>query len=183
MRTFNSALTPLKYPLAKFTGRFGVILDRDGTINFDRGYTHKIEDLAFLPMLFESLTQLANLGAEFFIASNQSGIGRRYFSKPDMENFNERIVSEFVKKGLKICAIYVCPHLPSTDEACLCRKPLPGLLNAISRDYGLGAENTWMVGNTASDVSAGLSAGMNSFMIKSTTDWDLLVNAIRESLV
>ena len=119
--------------------RAAVFLDRDGTINMDKDFVCRIEDFEFLPGAIEGLKLLQDAGYLLIIITNQSGIARGYYTEADFHKLNDWMLTELQEHyGVKIDAVYYCPHLPSTDElvapelkkyrvSCTCRKPQIGL--------------------------------------------------------
>jgi D,D-heptose 1,7-bisphosphate phosphatase len=186
MEMFEENLQILKYRFVDFTGKFAVILDRDGTLNHDLGYTHKVQDLEILPGVKKSLQALANLGAQFFIASNQSGLGRGYYTIKDMEIFNLTLLELIQEQGIVFCGLYVCPHEPFQNSrvgfSCSCRKPESGLIENLIEDFRLESEKTIMVGNSESDVAAAKAASVKGLLVSSAADWLKVVKYAEDSL-
>lgn len=139
-----------------------LILDRDSTIIEDLVYAWKKEDLHFIPGALDSLKFAAESNFSVALATNQSGLGRGYFSFEDYREFSNLLVDEVTKNGGRIDFIATCPHLPSDD--CACRKPKPGLINAILEKFRVPKSQTLLMGNAETDVQAGQSAGVASFM-------------------
>ncbi len=140
-----------------------VLLDRDGTINVDHGYLHDTELLEFLPGATEALSLLSAAGFKLIIITNQSGIGRGYFSEEQYREFNEALVSRLKIEGIEITATYMCPHSP-TDN-CHCRKPYPYMaLQAIEQEE-IDPTHSYMFGDKGSDVECGEAAGLTSRLI------------------
>jgi len=136
-----------------------IFLDRDGIINIDKAYVVKIEDFEFFPHIFEVLAYLQHLNYKLIIVTNQSGISRGFYSEKDFETLTEWMVKQFTKKGIKIEAIYHCPHKP--EDHCLCRKPSPKMLKEAMKDYDIDPQKSWMIGDKPSDIEAGLNAGIS----------------------
>jgi D-glycero-D-manno-heptose 1,7-bisphosphate phosphatase len=139
-----------------------IILDRDGTLNEDPGYVHKVEDFKLLPGVIEGLKLLKD-DYIFFIVSNQSGIGRGYYEEKDFWNFTNHLISELEENGIHIEKTFFCPHHPDVD--CDCRKPNTQFIDEILFEYDLLIEKSWMVGDHPSDVEFGLNAGMNTILL------------------
>jgi D-glycero-D-manno-heptose 1,7-bisphosphate phosphatase len=142
-----------------------VILDRDETIIEDLGYTHKIHELNFLPGALEAI-QLANsLHAKVAIATNQSGVGRQYFSLHEMETFHNFMVKEILRlTGVEVSAIASCTHAP--EDGCGCRKPKPGLIDLICSNLEASKSETIFFGNSITDLQAGKDAGVETYMAR-----------------
>jgi len=134
-----------------------VLLDRDGTLTRDAGYTYRVEDYALLPGVAEGLAQLGAAGFRFAIVTNQSGIGRGYFARPDFDAFQRHLSQDLARRGIEIAASFVCPHRP--DEGCPCRKPAPGLLFQARDALGVDLASSFMLGDSVRDVLAGRRAG------------------------
>ena len=145
-----------------------VIFDRDGTLNYDLGYTHKPEDLKWLPGALETLKYLKERSVLVVVATNQSGISRGLFSKSDVDNFHSKMEQEAIENFGKIDRFYICPHAPNlTGQAiCNCRKPNPGMLFSVLSDYNLKVEDILFVGNSPTDLLAAKAANIDFFMIR-----------------
>jgi D-glycero-D-manno-heptose 1,7-bisphosphate phosphatase len=128
-----------------------VVFDRDGTLVEDAGQHNDPNRLVFRPGVIETITLLNTLGYGIAVASNQSGLESEKFTLSILANFNEEMKRQVSKNcAAKIHLIALCPHLPISN--CDCRKPKPGLLNAIE-EAGLGKVKLF-VGNTDSDQYA-----------------------------
>src|SRR3989338_6720258 len=117
-----------------------VFLDRDGVITEDLGYVHKIEDFNLVANAVEGLKLLKEFKLIFI--TNQSGIGRGYFKFEDFLDYNNRVVEELKKHGIKIEKTYVCPHAPY--ENCECRKPSAKLIKDAAKDFGIDLNKSFM---------------------------------------
>jgi len=133
-----------------------LFLDRDGIINVDSGYVHKKEDFVFVDGLFDLLKLYQDDGYKLIVVTNQSGIGRGYYSETDYMNITEYMVNELLKEDIKIQAVYHCPHTP--DDKCSCRKPRSGMFMAAQKDHKLDMKNSIMIGDKVSDMVAAKSA-------------------------
>lgn len=134
-----------------------VFLDRDGTTIFDEGYTSVPAKVALILGVANSLQKLANAGFVLVIVTNQSGIGRGYFTEKDMHRVNNRMLQLLKKEDVFIDAIYFCPHKP--EDLCECRKPKPGLLLKAAQDLNIDLSSSVMIGDKISDLEAGINAG------------------------
>jgi histidinol-phosphate phosphatase family protein len=140
-----------------------VFLDRDGVINEDTGYPHKAEDLVILPGVPEALQRLRKMGFLLFFVTNQSGIGRGYYSLADFECFNAEIIECLEKQRVTIQETYLCPHRP--DEACACRKPGIANLKKAEQDYAVSLPESYVIGDRQSDIDLGRNAGCYSIYV------------------
>src|SRR5215469_8341410 len=146
------------------TGR-GLILDRDGVVNEDRGYLYRIEECRFVDGIFELAADFAARGFAIVIASNQSGIGRGYYTEADFERLMAWMKGEFARRGVTIAGVYHCPDHPTEGvgryrRANPWRKPGPGMLLQAARDLDLDLGGSWTVGDQMSDIEAGRAAGV-----------------------
>ena len=133
-----------------------VFLDRDGIINQDRSYVYKIEDFSFCEGIFDALRHFQTLGYKLIIVTNQSGIGRGYYTENDFEILSRWMCDRFLNEGICIDAVYHCPHSP--DAGCLCRKPLTKLFDEAIKKFDIDATHSWMIGDKQSDIDAGHNA-------------------------
>jgi len=138
-----------------------IFLDRDGVIVEDTGYPYKIEDFKLIPNALEGL-KLLN-GHKLIFITNQSGIGRGYFTLRDFENFNIHLLNILKKNNIKIEKIYWCPHKP--DDNCECRKPKIKLLKDAEEELGIDLKNSFMIGDRKSDIKMGMNAGCRTILV------------------
>lgn len=148
-----------------------IFLDRDGVINVEKDYAHKIEDFEFLPGVFEAVKSFNEKGYIAVVVTNQSGIGRGYYTGEDFRKLTAYMEKEFEKNGGKIAAVYHCPHGP--QDGCDCRKPEPGMLLAAKDDFGIDMASSWMIGDKEGDIEAALAAGItNTVLVRSGHEID-----------
>lgn len=146
------------------TGRRFVMLDRDGTINVEREYLGDPDGVTLLPGAAEGLRRMARAGLRFVILSNQSAIGRGYFTRRDAEAVNQRLVDLLRQEDVRIDGIYMCPHAP--DDACRCRKPAPGLVEDAAREIGFDPHDSFMIGDKAIDMALGRRVGATTILVR-----------------
>jgi D-glycero-D-manno-heptose 1,7-bisphosphate phosphatase len=140
--------------------RRAAFIDRDGTINVqppEHEYLGGVRDLEILPGAMEGMNALADCGFALVIASNQRGVGRGLISMDDVNAIDAEIRRLAAKAGAEIAGSYYCPHL--NDDDCDCRKPKPGLLLRAAEEMALDLAASWMVGDSATDIQAGVAAG------------------------
>ncbi len=135
-----------------------ILLDRDGTIVFDKHYQHDPDELELLENAMQGLQRLAAAGMRFFVLTNQSGIGRGYFAESDLAACTERLDGMLAASGVHIVDTVFCPHAP--DTACHCRKPETGMWETLRERHGLLPEESVMIGDKVADVQLGLNAGL-----------------------
>lgn len=135
-----------------------LFLDRDGVINHDDGYVHRIEDVHYVHGVFDLCRRFYETGHALIVVTNQSGIGRGHFDVQDFERLMMAMRRAFEAAHCPLTAVYHCPHHP--DAGCICRKPQPHMLLEAAATYDLDLQRSVMVGDKASDVQAGLAAGV-----------------------
>jgi D-glycero-D-manno-heptose 1,7-bisphosphate phosphatase len=141
------------------SGRFkAVFLDRDGTLTVDTGYPSKPEQVQLLDGVKEGLVSLRSAGFKLVIVTNQSGIGRGFFTETDFLAVQSRLETLLGKN--QISATYFCPDHP--ENASDRRKPAPGMLFEAAQDLDLSLGDSFMIGDKESDIEAGLKAGVKA---------------------
>jgi D-glycero-D-manno-heptose 1,7-bisphosphate phosphatase len=145
--------------------RRAAFLDRDGVINVDPGYVHRIEDFHFVPGTIEACGELARRGWLLVVATNQSGIGRGLYTEQDFHTLTAWMRRRFEESGAPLAGVYFCPHHP-TDALdgfriqCECRKPAPGMLLAAARELSLDLAQSILFGDKCEDLQAAHAAGI-----------------------
>jgi D-glycero-D-manno-heptose 1,7-bisphosphate phosphatase len=135
-------------------------LDRDGVINRDTGYVHLWEDFELMPGAIEGLRKLSDLGFTIIVVTNQSGIGRGYYSVETFHKLMQRFKAVCADAGIEL-HYFFCPHVPFKDvQPCACRKPLPGMLLRARDELGIDLVSSLMVGDQVTDMVAALAAGI-----------------------
>lgn len=150
--------------------RRAVFLDRDGTINIEKDYLHKIEDFEFIPGAPEAIKRLKDAGFLVIVVSNQSGVGRGYFDEQAVERLHRYLQSELAGHNTLIDAFYFCPHHPEKGIGnykivCDCRKGAPGMLLQAAIDYNIDLSRSFMVGDKLADIEAAENAGCQPILI------------------
>src|SRR5215475_6360843 len=141
-------------------------LDRDGTIIEDRNYISRPEEVVILPGAVAALEKLQKAGLKLFIVSNQSGVGRGYFSIADVQKVNEHICQEFGRKGVKFEKIYIAPEAP--DVPSRGRKPSPQFLFDARDEFGIDLAQSYMIGDKSIDLQCGWNAGVKKCVLVRT---------------
>lgn len=134
-----------------------VLLDRDGTIIVDKHYLADPAGVELLPGAVEGLRLLVRAGVRLFVVTNQSGIGRGYFSEAEYHSCRAALEKMLRAEKIPIADSIHCPHDP--EEECFCRKPSPGMWRTLAVRHGLDASMTAMVGDKLEDVAFGRRAG------------------------
>jgi len=145
--------------------RPSILLDRDGTIIAERHYLSDPNQVALERNAAAGLRALiAETGYPLVVVSNQSGIGRGYFTIADADRVNERVGDLLASEGVTISGWYMCPHAP--DEPCQCRKPLPGLAKMAAQDLGLDLARSVVIGDKRSDVEFAVNIGARGILLR-----------------
>ena len=144
-------------------GYRAVFLDRDGTIMEDSNYVGDVERVLVIPGAPAALKRLQEAGYKLFIITNQSGVGRGYFTHEAVEAIHSHLDKYFGQTGVKFDRYYVCPHHP--EDNCDCRKPKPKFLLDAAREYGLDLSRSFMIGDRTSDLQAGINAGVPTILV------------------
>jgi len=153
-----------------------LFLDRDGVINFDYGYVHKIINFDFRPEIFEICKVALDRKYKIIIVTNQSGIGRKLYSENDFHSLNKFMISEFKKKFITISGIYHCPYHPTEGKGKYLkdsydRKPNPGMILKASRDLDINLNYSIMIGDKDSDYEAARRANLKKYIDAKDKKW------------
>ena len=145
--------------------RPAAFLDRDGTLNEDSGYTHRPEDLRWLPEARETIKVLNDLGYLVIVVTNQSGVARGLYREEDVLALHCWMNKDLRSVGAHVDAFYYCPHHPSKGvgeyrRECYCRKPKPGLILSAAQEWSIDMGRSLAVGDKESDREAYRSAGV-----------------------
>ena len=147
-----------------------IFLDRDGTINVEKDYIYKSEDLVFEEGTIEALKTFKNLGYILIVVSNQSGIARGYFTEEDLNIFNNNMNEILKKNGIEITEFYCCPHHPDGigeyKKVCECRKPNNKMIEDAIKKYNIDREKSYMIGDKTSDIGAGIKSNLKTVLVK-----------------
>ena len=140
-----------------------IFLDRDGVIIYDKDFIIEPSDMEFFP---ETVKALKAIPSDYLkiVVSNQSGVGRGYFTIEQLNLFNDNFLAELKKNGVFIDKLYYCPHSP--DDNCNCRKPKPGMFEQARQRFGIDFSKSWMIGDKSSDILAGKNIGARTILVK-----------------
>lgn len=141
-----------------------IILDRDGVINEDSpNFIKSADEWHPIAGSLAAIAKLNQVGYTVVIATNQSGIGRGYFTEEALAEMHAKMQKELAKVGGKIDHVYFCPHTP--DDNCDCRKPKTGMFKQIMRDYGIDLQGVINVGDALRDVQVGQIFGCRNILV------------------
>lgn len=138
--------------------RRALFLDRDGVINVDVDYAHSPEQIVFMPGIFDLAREAHAKGELIIIVTNQSGIGRGFYTETQFHALMQWMLARFVQEGCPVAAYYFCPHVP--DAGCECRKPKPGMILQAAKDWNIDLAHSRLIGDRPSDIEAGRAAGI-----------------------
>jgi D-glycero-D-manno-heptose 1,7-bisphosphate phosphatase len=140
-----------------------IILDRDGTLIVERNYLSNPDGVELLDNVAVALRRFQEQGWGRLVVTNQSGIGRGYFSPETVDSIHARMVELLARQGAAIDGIYVCPHTPEDD--CDCRKPKTGLVLKAAADWGFDPSDCVFIGDKACDVDLGRALGGSTILV------------------
>jgi D-glycero-D-manno-heptose 1,7-bisphosphate phosphatase len=149
---------------------FAVIFDRDGVLNEDYGYAYDPDRLVWIPGAMAAIGRVNRAGGLVLVATNQSGIGRGYYSEAQMQAFHEEMRRQLAGTGARIDAIYHCPfHEDAAEERYRQadhpdRKPNPGMILRGLADFDIAPDRALMIGDKDSDMEAARAAGIDGYL-------------------
>ncbi len=157
-----------------------IFLDRDGTINLEKNYLYKIEDFEFLPGVIDALKLLQEAGYLLIIITNQSGIGRGYYTENDFHKLNRWMVATLKEQGVTITDVYYCPHLPDAKiqkyrKDCKCRKPKLGMFMRAIADHDIDLSQSYAIGDKIRDCAICETTDCKGFLIDGDDNKSLTV--------
>jgi D,D-heptose 1,7-bisphosphate phosphatase len=155
--------------------RPAIFLDRDGTLNVERGYLRRPEELELLPGVGTALRSLRRAGFRLVVITNQPVVARGEASEADLALIHRRLEWELGTSGTFVDAIYVCPHHPDRGFpgerahlklVCDCRKPATGLVERASHELQIDVASSWMIGDQTVDIETAHRAGLRSVLVQ-----------------
>ncbi len=140
-----------------------IFLDRDGTLNYDCPYCRNESEIRMYEDIY---TPLEKLSEDYYIiiVTNQSGVGRGYFSLEDMKRMNDKVRREIEFEGGRVDAIYSCPHKP--EDNCACRKPKTGLIDQALKDFDIDLRGSFFIGDDDKDMILAKRMGIKSICVR-----------------
>ena len=160
-----------------------VLLDRDGTIIYNRHYLSDPDDIEFLPGALDGLRRMRDLGLRMVLITNQSGIGRGYFTEERLREIHDRFEAMLADEGVRLDGIYFCPHTPDDDSDC--RKPRTGMVDRAAQELGFDIQDAVMIGDSAADIGLARNLGIPGLFIPGqyTLPDDVTATATVQNLV
>ncbi len=147
--------------------RKAVFLDRDGTINVEKNYLHRISEWEWIPGAIEAIRRLNDAGYLVIVVTNQAGIARGMYKEEDVHRLHNQLDVMLAPLRAHIDAYYYCPHHPDFGEkiSCDCRKPAPGMILQAQKDWNIDLPHSYMVGDKIADIDAARAAGVRPILV------------------
>ncbi|XQF93252.1 D-glycero-beta-D-manno-heptose 1,7-bisphosphate 7-phosphatase [Pseudoalteromonas espejiana] len=155
-----------------------LFLDRDGVVNVDHGYVYQSDKFEFINGVFNTCKKFYDAGYKIIVVTNQSGIGRGYYTEADFLALTQWMKTQFNSHNIEIADVYFCPHhpnkaLPEYLKQCDCRKPAPGMLLQGIKEHNIDPKQSIMVGDKLSDMQAAQKAGITTrVLVRSGQSFD-----------
>jgi D-glycero-D-manno-heptose 1,7-bisphosphate phosphatase len=148
-----------------------VFVDRDGTINVEKGYVHRIEEFEYIPRALDALRLATDHGLSIYIVTNQAGIAKGLYTEEDFMTLTRKMLAQMSALGIRIADVLYCPHHPEGTvaayrKACGCRKPEVGLLEPVIARGDFGADSMALIGDKNSDIEVGRKLGIPSYLVQ-----------------
>ena len=164
-----------------------IFLDRDGVVNKEVRYLYRLSDFEFIDGIFDACLYFQKLEYKIVIITNQSGIARGYYNENDYRKLTEWMLGQFNDNGINILDIFYCPHDP--ESLCECRKPKPGMLIKAKDKYNVSMKDSWMIGDSESDIKAANAAGISKTILvrsghrvdESNSNSKFIIDSIKQS--
>jgi D-glycero-D-manno-heptose 1,7-bisphosphate phosphatase len=142
-----------------------IILDRDGVINHDSAdYIKSADEWIAIDGSIDAIARLHKAGFTVVVATNQAGLAKGKFDLDDLEAMHEKLTRLVEEQGAELSGIFYCPHHP--DDKCKCRKPMPGMVDAIEAEFNISAEGFYFVGDSLRDLQAAVTKGCKPLLVK-----------------
>jgi D-glycero-D-manno-heptose 1,7-bisphosphate phosphatase len=160
----DTAANPMQRP--------ALFLDRDGVLNEDHGYVHRWEDFRWVPGAKEVIGAFNRAGWLVFVVTNQSGIGRGYYTEEAMHALHARMTEDLARSGARVDAIYHCPQHPEAEVEAYRhpdppdRKPNPGMILRALAEWPVDVERSILVGDKPADMEAAVRAGIRGLLFQ-----------------
>jgi D-glycero-D-manno-heptose 1,7-bisphosphate phosphatase len=165
--------------------RPAAFLDRDGVLNVDHGYAHRLDQLEWTEGAPAAVRLLNESGYYVFVATNQSGVARGYYDEPAVDRVHADMQAALRAQGAHVDGFYYCPHhpdgtVPHYAVTCRCRKPGTGLLEQAAQEWPLDLSRSFLIGDKASDLKAAADFGIDGILFDARTE--SLVATVRRRL-
>jgi D-glycero-D-manno-heptose 1,7-bisphosphate phosphatase len=164
--------------------RPALFLDRDGVINIDHGYPHRVEDFDFMPDAADAIKFAHQSGFPIFVVTNQGGIGLGYFDIAAVHRFHTHMCECITAKGGQIMDIAICSHHPKAIDPkmrdCSCRKPKPGMILDLANRHQIDLSRSVMIGDRDTDMAAASAAGCHGILYSGGSLLPIMMEAVKQ---
>lgn len=148
-----------------------VFLDRDGTINVEKNYLYKPEELEFIAGAPEAIRLLNESGYKVVVVTNQAGVARGYYTEEDVKRLHDHMNARLAEFGAHVDAFFYCPHHPEHGVGkykveCDCRKPKIGMFLQAEKLFDIDKSQSWMIGDNIGDIEAGKNYGVRTILVR-----------------
>lgn len=171
---------PGLFTIPRLKSTAAIFLDRDGTLIEEKNYLSRPEQVVIFPGAAEALKRLQSAGFQLFVVSNQSGVGRGYFTLGDVQRVNDHISAAFARSGVSFVKYYLAPEAP--DQPSRGRKPSPQFLLDARDEFGVDLAASYMIGDKLIDLECGWNAGVKASILVRTGYGAELERTAREKL-
>ena len=142
-----------------------IFLDRDGVINQERkDYVKNIEEFVIFENVHDAITLIKNHNFLVILITNQSAVNRKLLTIENLDKIHEKLQNYLKMHNTSFDYVYFCPHMPK--ENCNCRKPKPGLIIQAKNDFKIDLSQSFMIGDSQTDVESAESAGCKGILLK-----------------
>lgn len=155
-----------------------LFLDRDGVINVETNYVHRVEDFVFVDGIFDLCRSAVAVGMAIVVVTNQAGIGRGYYTETQFRALSDWMCERFAEEGISIDGVYYCPYhaehgIGKYKADSFDRKPNPGMILRARDELGLLLEGSILVGDKASDIAAARAANVGRAVLMAPSHIDV----------
>ncbi|HBM16366.1 MAG TPA: D-glycero-beta-D-manno-heptose-1,7-bisphosphate 7-phosphatase [Lentisphaeria bacterium] len=163
-------------------------LDRDGVINVEKNYVHRVEDLVVYDETYKAIALLRDRGFKVIVITNQGGVAKGYYKEQDVFAVHTELDKLLAARDLCIDAYYYCLHHPGGiikkyAMDCDCRKPAPGMILRAARDLNIDLSSSFMVGDKMSDIKASINAGCLGILVKTGHGFEHIESAVKKGII
>ncbi len=163
--------------------RAALFLDRDGVINVEKNYVHRIEDFEFVEGIFDLCLHATGKGMAIVVVTNQAGIARGYYTENEFQDLTRWMCGRFAEQRVMVDAVYHCPYHPEHGvgqfkRESFDRKPNPGMILRARDELGLDLSKSILIGDKHSDIAAGRAAGVGRNILLCTNENDKSPNEL-----
>tara|TARA_A100001015_G_C14956977_1_gene699199 strand:+ start:999 stop:1523 length:525 start_codon:yes stop_codon:yes gene_type:complete len=165
----------------KLKKKKAVFFDRDGVLNYDTGYVHKIQSFKWISGAKKAIKFLNDLDYLVIVITNQSGVSRGYYTERQIKTLHQWMNKQLKEKQAVINDFYYCTELPdSVEKKKSRRKPSPAMINEAINQYSISKENSFLVGDKKTDLIAAKNAQIKGFLFEGGDLFDKIQRILKE---